>query len=82
MSLNVNGQQEIMAFELLNPQYDKEHETIRYDILNLDDSGSNNIVLSNVGIENNSSIASKSIDRFGIATLFIDSGCDPWDSCG
>ena len=83
LSINVNGTEEILAFELLNPVYNKEQKTMQYDVINVDNSTSKNIVLSTIGegTENNIK-SSKSIDKFGIATLFIDSGCNPWDPRG
>jgi len=84
LSINVNGTEEILALELLNPSYSKEQKTIQYNVINLDDTGTTNIILSNIGegTTNSNINSSKPIDTFGTATLFIDSGCNPLDPRG
>jgi hypothetical protein len=83
LSINVNGREEIFALELLNPKYDREQKTIQYEVINLDNTGSRNIILSNIGEGNDSNTnLSKSIGKFGVATLFIDTGCNPLDPRG
>jgi hypothetical protein len=80
LAINTGNQENVAIFELLNPVYDKENKTIRYDVIELDvaNAKGEGIELSEIGTKNNVNPSNLS-GEFGLSTLFIDAGCSPWD---
>jgi len=63
--------------------HDKENKTIGYNVIELDiaNAKGEGIELSEIGTKNNVNVRNLSCE-FGLATLFIDAGCSPWDPRG